>query len=109
MFPHPPTLGLLSILLLTPLTCALEPYINTTAEYSTECKTCPHSLCPNTLAYGYEDSFNATCWTRGTKIADTNLWLQSEAGCYVTEYDVIEYEGDCKHQPSVRTNGKKIS
>jgi len=25
-----------------------------------------------------------------------NLWLKSEAGCYVTQYDVVEYPGDCE-------------
>jgi hypothetical protein len=90
-----PTLALLSYLFLTPLTTALKPYINTTAEYNTECKTCPHSLCTNKLFYSYEETFNATCWTRGTKIVDDNLWLKSEAGCYVTQYDVIDYKGDC--------------
>lgn len=24
------------------------------------------------------------------------LWLKSEAGCYVTQYDVLEYAGDCE-------------
>jgi hypothetical protein len=24
------------------------------------------------------------------------LWLKSEAGCYVTQYDALEYDGDCK-------------
>jgi hypothetical protein len=95
MKPQSPILALLSSLILTPLSTALKPYINTTAEYNTECKTCPHSLCPNKLFYTYGETFNATCWTRGTKIVDDNLWLKSEAGCYVTQYDVVDYEGDC--------------
>jgi hypothetical protein len=37
-----------------------------------------------------------TCWTRGTKIMGDRLWLKSEAGCYITQYDVLEYDGDCK-------------
>jgi hypothetical protein len=74
----------------------VKPYITTYAEYNTECKTCPRSLCPNKLAYATSDSLNATCWTRGTRIVDGNLWLKSEAGCYVTQYDVQEYEGDCR-------------
>ncbi|KAF2801055.1 hypothetical protein K505DRAFT_403638 [Melanomma pulvis-pyrius CBS 109.77] len=91
-----PLIGLLPLVLFlcTPIEAALKPYINTTAEYNTECKTCPHSLCTNQLAYSGADEFNATCWTRGTKIVGDNLWLKSEAGCYVTQYDVIEYEGD---------------
>lgn len=47
---------------------ANESYITAQAEYNTECKTCPHSLCTNKVAYEYEDVFNATCWTRGTAI-----------------------------------------
>lgn len=73
----------------------VKPYIASTAEYNTECKTCPRSLCPNTVYYSTDDTFNATCWTRGTKIIDSNIWLKSEAGCYVTQYDVQEYDGDC--------------
>ncbi|KAF2706158.1 hypothetical protein K504DRAFT_438186 [Pleomassaria siparia CBS 279.74] len=71
-----------------------NPSINTTAEYNTECKTCPHSLCTNKLWYTYDEGFNVTCWTRGTTIVDDDLWLKSEAGCYVTQYDVVDYEGD---------------
>lgn len=47
-----------------------KPYISTMAEYNTECKRCPRSLCPNTKYYGPNDEFNVTCWTRGTKIMD---------------------------------------
>ncbi|KAF2276744.1 uncharacterized protein EI97DRAFT_320102 [Westerdykella ornata] len=81
-------------LLTSPGLAEVKPYIITAAEYNTECKTCPRSLCPNVLAYSTDDSFNATCWTRGTRIIDGNLWLKSEAGCYVTQYDVLEYDGD---------------
>lgn len=62
--------------------------ISTSAEYNTECKTCPHSLCPNTLYYSTDELLNVTCWTRGTRIIDTNLWLRSNSNCYVTEYDL---------------------
>ncbi|KAF2853154.1 hypothetical protein T440DRAFT_444950 [Plenodomus tracheiphilus IPT5] len=72
----------------------LKAYIATSAEFNTECKTCPRSLCPNQLYYGQGDSFNTTCWTRGTKIMGDRLWLKSEAGCYITQYDVLEYDGD---------------
>lgn len=73
----------------------IKPYISTAAEYNTECKTCPRSLCPNQLYYSTEDSLNVTCWTRGTKIMGDRTWLKSEAGCYITQYDVLEYAGDC--------------
>lgn len=73
----------------------LKPYIPTVLEYSTECKTCPRSLCPNTIDYTDGDTFNVTCWTQGTKIMGDRLWLKNEAGCYITQYDVIEYAGDC--------------
>lgn len=72
----------------------LKPHITTAAEYNTECKTCPRSLCPNQIYYGQKDYFNVTCWTRGTKIMGDRLWLKSEEGCYVTQYDVLEYDGD---------------
>lgn len=72
----------------------VKPYISTETEYNTECKTCPRSLCPNQIAYGYNDALNVTCWTRGTKIMGDELWLKTEAGCYVTQYDVLEYDGD---------------
>ncbi|KAF1845060.1 uncharacterized protein K460DRAFT_405337 [Cucurbitaria berberidis CBS 394.84] len=72
----------------------IKPYISTQADYNTECKTCPRSLCPNQLYYAGEEAFNVTCWTRGTKIMGDTLWLKSEAGCYVTQYDVLEYPGD---------------
>ena len=75
----------------------IKPYISTETEYNTECKTCPRSLCPNQIAYDYYDKFNVTCWTRGTKIMGDDLWLKTEAGCYVTQYDVIEYAGDCEY------------
>ena len=68
--------------------------ISTTAEYNTECKTCPHSLCPNTLYYSTDEAVNVTCWTHGTHIVDTNLWLRSTSDCYVTEYDLADNTTD---------------
>ncbi|KAK7179961.1 hypothetical protein DPSP01_009871 [Paraphaeosphaeria sporulosa] len=62
--------------------------IGTFADVNTECKACPHSLCPNILAYEQGESANVTCWTRGTRIIDTTLWLRSTSDCYVTEYDL---------------------
>jgi hypothetical protein len=47
-----------------------KPYINTVAEYNTECKVCPRSICPNKRYYSYDEHLNVTCWTRGTKIMD---------------------------------------
>lgn len=26
------------------------------------------------------------------------LWLKSEAGCYITQYDVLEYDGECERR-----------
>jgi len=26
-----------------------------------------------------------------------DLWLKTDTGCYITQYDVVEYEGDCKN------------
>lgn len=87
-----------SVLLSLPHFAAADfkPYITTEAEYNTECKTCPRSLCPNVANYGVYDQVNVTCWTRGTKIMGDRLWLQTEGGCYLTQYDVLEYSGDCK-------------
>jgi hypothetical protein len=85
-------------LLITSAEAAVKPYITTQAEYNTECKTCPRSLCPNVVVYPDDEGspFNVTCWTRGTKIMGDRLWLKTDAGCYITQYDVLEYEGDCK-------------
>ncbi|KAH7082966.1 hypothetical protein BKA63DRAFT_387494, partial [Paraphoma chrysanthemicola] len=81
------------LVLATVVSADFKPYVTTQAEVNTECKTCPRSLCPNKLYYDQEgDNFNVTCWTRGTKIMGDRLWLKSEAGCYVTQYDVWEYE-----------------
>jgi hypothetical protein len=89
----------------------VKPYINTTTEIPTECKTCPRSLCPNKVAYNWEKNFNVTCWTRGTKIMSDNLWLRSGDDCYVTQWDLIEYSGDCRffllHQKDWLTIGRR--
>jgi hypothetical protein len=88
---------ILAVLLLASVANAeVKPYINTTTEIPTECKTCPRSLCPNKVAYGWDESFNVTCWTRGTKIMSDRLWLKSGDECYVTQWDVLEYAGDCR-------------
>jgi hypothetical protein len=84
------------LLLLQGVVAQVKPYITTTVDIQTECKTCPRSLCPNQLSYYGNDHLNVTCWTRGTRIMGDRLWLKSEAGCYVTQYDAMEYDGDCE-------------
>ncbi|POS75078.1 hypothetical protein DHEL01_v206520 [Diaporthe helianthi] len=61
---------------------------------NTECKTCPYSLCPNQLAIGSGEDLTLTCWTYGDNIVDSNIWLRTTDGCYVTQWDIIEYAGD---------------
>jgi hypothetical protein len=48
-----------------------KPYIVNTVErgMNTECKTCPWTLCTNTVYYESEDNVTLTCWTHGTEIA----------------------------------------
>ncbi|KAL5116392.1 hypothetical protein ACEQ8H_005740 [Pleosporales sp. CAS-2024a] len=85
----------LTFLLATIAQAEIQPFITTSADIRTECKTCPRSLCPNQLYYGFDESLiNVTCCTRGTKIMGDGLWLKSEAGCYITQYDVAEYPGN---------------
>ncbi|KAF2837751.1 hypothetical protein M501DRAFT_138052 [Patellaria atrata CBS 101060] len=61
---------------------------------STECKKCPYSLCANKVAYDYEATFNLTCWTEGQSINNDTTWLKTNDGCYVTQWDIVEYPGD---------------
>lgn len=89
------------VILVAPLFIAstlaeLKPYINTTADVRTECKTCPYKLCTNKSFYDYYDTLNVTCWTHGTEVVGDRLWLKSDAGCYVTQYHLAEYAGDCE-------------
>lgn len=65
----------------------------------TECKTCPYELCINHAAYEYNAYMTLTCWTYGDIIVDTNLWLKTTDGCYVTEWDIVEYSGDYTDTP----------
>ncbi|KAH5167712.1 hypothetical protein HBI25_075840 [Parastagonospora nodorum] len=83
-----------SLLFATLVQADFKKYISTSADIRTECKTCPRSLCPNQLSYDFDEALNVTCWTRGTKIMGDQLWLKSDAGCYITQYDVAEYAGD---------------
>lgn len=65
----------------------------------TECKTCPYSLCTNQLALEYATEMTLTCWTYGDNIVDSNIWLRTTDGCYVTQWDIIEYAGDYTNTP----------
>ncbi|KAF2737009.1 hypothetical protein EJ04DRAFT_431687 [Polyplosphaeria fusca] len=86
--------GLLALGCMVGLVCAeVKDFISTAADFNTECKTCPHSVCTNQLYYSYDETFNVTCWTRGTRIMEDNIWLKSQAGCYVTQWDLYEYTG----------------
>jgi hypothetical protein len=38
--------------------------INGTVEYSTECKSCPYSLCTNVNIPWYEENVTLTCWAK---------------------------------------------
>jgi len=40
----------------------------------TECKTCPYSLCTNTVYYEELENLTLLCWTRGTVI-DSDRYL----------------------------------
>jgi hypothetical protein len=99
--------GLSVILLLTAHAEAQrKAFITTEAEVITECKTCPRSLCTNLDTYSQSyGPLNVTCYTRGTKIMGDDLWLKTDKSCYVTQYDVLEYDGDCTHTfSSLSTN-----
>lgn len=88
---------LIAILLIGTVTAEIKPYIITHTDIYTECKTCPHVLCPNVQNDDVDvGAFSVTCWAHGTKIMGNDLWLKTELGCYVTQYDVTEYDGDCE-------------
>ncbi|KUI64207.1 hypothetical protein VM1G_11009 [Cytospora mali] len=65
----------------------------------TECKTCPYELCTNHAAYYYNEYMTLTCWTYGDNIVDSNIWLKTTDGCYVTQWDIEEYMGDYTDTP----------
>ncbi|SPO07030.1 uncharacterized protein DNG_09724 [Cephalotrichum gorgonifer] len=66
--------------------------IEQSVEYAALCRTCPYSIC--THVYESTQRHNLTCWTQGDVIGDTDMWLRTTDGCYLAEYDLIEYEGD---------------
>lgn len=93
-----PSFSVIILLIITHAEAQRKAFITTDAEVITECKTCPRSLCTNLNTYSQSyGPFNVTCYTRGTKIMGNDLWLKTDKGCYVTQYDVLEYDGDCKH------------
>ncbi|KAH7396760.1 hypothetical protein DE146DRAFT_49831 [Phaeosphaeria sp. MPI-PUGE-AT-0046c] len=95
MFASRPKLAILVTSLFVASTHAeIKPYINTTADVRTECKTCPYTLCTNKSFYDYYDPLNVTCWTHGTEVVGDPTWLKTDAGCYVTQYHLTEYPGD---------------
>ncbi|KEZ43274.1 hypothetical protein SAPIO_CDS4710 [Scedosporium apiospermum] len=68
--------------------------VNGTVEYRTVCKTCPYTLCPHLEAPWGGDVYSLTCWTYGDRVGDSQLWLKTTTGCYLSEYDLVEYAGD---------------
>ncbi|KAF2661697.1 hypothetical protein K491DRAFT_710538 [Lophiostoma macrostomum CBS 122681] len=66
--------------------------IPSSTDALTECKACPYSLCRNKPWNA--NNITLTCWTAGTKIVDDTTWLKTEDNCYVTQYDLKEYDGD---------------
>lgn len=112
----PPTHHLLKIMLsLIPL--LLFPFVSAVvngtipsrAMAETECKTCPYNLCPNKA---WDDAnTELTCWTEGSLVGEDkysasgivntifwsrdSIWLKTKDNCYVTQWDMVEYSGDC--------------
>lgn len=85
----------LFLLATTFVEAAFKPPINSTLEpgVATECKTCPYSLCTNKEYYDYNTAVSLICWTTGTDIGGDTTWLQTSDGCYVTQYDLVDYAG----------------
>ncbi|KUJ08886.1 uncharacterized protein LY89DRAFT_741715 [Mollisia scopiformis] len=77
------------------LTAKIKTPINNTLEYgvATECKTCPYSLCTNKAYYDYGTTVTLLCWTVGTQIDNDTTWLETSDGCYVTQDDLMAYNG----------------
>ncbi|KAF2812368.1 uncharacterized protein BDZ99DRAFT_265425 [Mytilinidion resinicola] len=88
-----------SILILSRFNFAISTvpkvYLNNTVEHgvNTECKTCPYVLCPNKLYYDSDVNVTLTCFTTGTEISGDSIWLGTSDGCYVTQYDLVLYNG----------------
>uniref|UniRef100_A0A8H7KDY0 Cyanovirin-N domain-containing protein n=1 Tax=Bionectria ochroleuca TaxID=29856 RepID=A0A8H7KDY0_BIOOC len=78
--------------------------VNGTVEYSTMCKSCPYDLCPNVNIPWGGDIVTLTCWAEGDNVGDTKLWLKTTENCYISEYDLVEYQGDFR--TDLKTCGK---
>jgi hypothetical protein len=111
-------LSLLAVLAISSASVsAVKASINNTVEHgvNTECKTCPYTLCTNKVYYESDALVTVTCYTHGTVIDGDeyifssvlfensstkticySVWLQTTDGCYVTQYDLTDYVGDCK-------------
>jgi hypothetical protein len=78
-------------------TAAFKPPLNNTLEpgVATECKTCPYKLCTNKAFYDYNTQVSLTCWTKGTSVDGDSTWLKTSDGCFVTQYDLADYNGTC--------------
>ncbi|SPO06058.1 uncharacterized protein DNG_08747 [Cephalotrichum gorgonifer] len=67
--------------------------VNGTVEHTSFCRTCPYNICTHTITMG-ADTYQLTCWASGDLVGDTKVWLKTAEGCFVPEYDLVEYEGD---------------
>jgi len=86
---------------------------------STECKTCPHSLCSNVDWFPEMYQFRATCWTEGENVGGQKLWLgTSSQTCYIPVYDTLTYWRSYKNdlppcasvpQPNVLRQHKNVT
>lgn len=75
-----------------------ETNVNGTAEYFTNCKKCPYIMCTNPELVYSGTVLPLTCWTYGDLVGDSQLWLKTNTGCFVSEYDLIEHEGDYREE-----------
>lgn len=73
-------------------------HVNGTVEYTSMCKSCPYELCTNVNIPWGGDLVTLTCWAEGDKIGDTKLWLKTTDNCYISEYDLIEHQGDFRSE-----------
>ncbi|PKS12549.1 hypothetical protein jhhlp_000757 [Lomentospora prolificans] len=70
--------------------------VNGTVEYSTFCQKCPYTICTHLEVPSSGTDYDLTCWTYGDLVGDSQLWLKTSTGCYVSEYDLVEYEGEIR-------------